>query len=104
MIIKKLAAVLATVSTLAVMTAVPAFAATPVAKVPFCTISDCTQTVKHLHDGHTYLAHTLDDGHTYHVSCGVSGCSQLGTHTTHDGHHSSNGGHHGNHRSSGRHH
>ncbi len=45
-----------------------------------CSLPDCTAASVHTHDGVCYYAHSLDDGHAYHV-CGVEGCTLAGSHT-----------------------
>ncbi len=35
-----------------------------------CPLPECTEAAVHVHDGTCYFAHSVDDGHAYHV-CGM---------------------------------
>lgn len=98
MVNKKLVSLLITGILVTAVGSISAFAAAPAPSVPYCTVSDCTLTGDHYHNGTAYAAHTADDGHTYHYDCGVSGCTVTGSHT----HHSS-GSRYGSHHSGGHH-
>ena len=45
-----------------------------------CPLPECTEAAVHVHDGTCYFAHSVDDGHAYHV-CGTEGCTLAGEHT-----------------------
>lgn len=45
-----------------------------------CPLPECTEAAVHVHDGTCYFAHSVDDGHAYHV-CGIEGCTLAGEHT-----------------------
>lgn len=68
------------------------------APYPYCPVADCTQAGAHTHDGITYCAHRLNDGHDYHSACPVQECTKTGAHehdgTTYYGHTYHNGIHH----------
>lgn len=102
MLNKKIAALLAVSAIITTTGSISAFAATATVCNPTCTISSCTQTGEHKHDGKSYAAHTADDGHTYHANCGVSDCTQSGSHQ-HDGNHNGGRHHNGGHKRGGHH-
>lgn len=97
MIYKKTASILIAGALIAAMGVTSAFAAASTQSYPVCTVSGCTLTDVHQHDGITCAAHSVNNGHTYHSSCSLSGCDQSGAHASHSGGHHSHksGGHHG---------
>lgn len=97
---KKLASLLVAGALITTMGTLSAFAATPAADLPLCTVSGCTTTGNHRHNGTSYAGHYTNDGHAYHANCTVSGCYKTGTHTTHTGGHNN----HNSHRGTGGHH
>ena len=99
---KKFASLMLAGALITTMGTTSAFAAAPTTPTtPYCTVTSCTQTGNHQHNGTTYAAHSTGDGHTNHTNCGVSGCSKTGDHTSNNGNH--NGGGHGNRKSGGHH-
>ncbi len=97
--IKKIVPVMAAGVMLVALGSTPALAAKAPASTPFCSISNCTKTGTHQHNGKSYTAHSKNDGHKNHTQCNVNGCNKTGIHTAHNGSHKNNkhnttGGHH----------
>ena len=66
---KKFASLMLAGALITTMGTTSAFAAAPTTPTtPYCTVTSCTQTGNHQHNGTTYAAHSTGDGHTNHTN------------------------------------